>query len=146
MGGLTSRNKGKRAEREVVKVLQPVVTKVYEEMGLEVPELERNLMQSHKGGYDLVGLDWIALEVKHQEAFNLTAWWEQCTRQAKASQEAVLFYRKNNVKWRVRMAAKVLTHSSVIYLQVVDIALEEFLVYFEVSLRDRLNLLHPTKG
>lgn len=140
MGGLMSRNKGKRAEREVVKILQPVVTEIYEEMGCEVPELERNLMQSHKGGYDLVGLDWVALEVKHQETFQLDKWWEQCQRQAKPHQEPVLFYRKNNVKWRVRMLAKVLTHSKVVEM-LVDLSIEDFLGYFRETLHNRLSLV-----
>ena len=74
MAGLMSRNKGKRGEREVVKLLQPVVNEVYESLGLEPPLLERNLMQSHKGGCDLAGLDWLALEVKYQEQQQMTSW------------------------------------------------------------------------
>lgn len=140
MGGLTSRNKGKRAEREVVKILQPVVNEVYEGLGIEAPELERNLMQSHKGGYDLVGLDWLALEVKHQEQYHLEKWWEQCERQAKPYQEPILFYRKNNVKWRIRMWARVLTYSKVVEV-LVDISVEDFLDYFRESLHNRLSLI-----
>ena len=77
MSGGFSREKGKRAEREVVKLLQPVVTKVYQEAGKEIPLLERNLMQSHKGGHDIVGLEWMALEVKHHETLQISQWWEQ---------------------------------------------------------------------
>ena len=100
MSGLYSRNRGKRGEREVIKLIQPVVNEVYQSLGKEPPELERNLMQSHKGGCDLAGLDWLSLEVKYQEAENMTSWWEQTKRQAGKEREAVLFYRKNHAKWR----------------------------------------------
>lgn len=105
MGGLMSRNKGKRGEREVIKLMEPVLRGVYEDAGLldELPKLQRNTLQSDGGGFDIVGLEWLALEVKYQEQFNLSGWWKQCAAQCGRGQEPVLIYRKNNVKWRVRM-------------------------------------------
>ena len=112
MSGAMSRNKGQRAEREVVKLLQPVVIEAWAELGKDGPApcLERNLMQAHKGGHDLLGLDWLALEVKHQEQFVLEAWWRQAVEQADRAGrrsfvevEPVLFYRKNHAPWRVIM-------------------------------------------
>lgn len=82
MSGSFSRDKGQRGEREVIKVLQPTVSRVYIEAGLPVPELARNLSQTREGGFDIQGLEWMALEVKYQETPNLKAWWDQTCRQA----------------------------------------------------------------
>ena len=104
MAGNRSRNKGQRGEREVIKLIQPIVDRVCEEVGCIPIPLERNLIQAHKGGADLHGLDWLALEVKYQETENLTAWWRQCVEQAKEHQTPILFYRRNFVReWRVKM-------------------------------------------
>lgn len=82
MSGNMSRNKGQRGEREVIKLLQPTVSRVYVEAGFPMPELTRNLSQSREGGFDISGLDWLALEVKYQETENVKGWWEQACRQA----------------------------------------------------------------
>ncbi len=147
MSGAMSRNKGQRAEREVVKLLQPVVTAVWNELGRDgpAPSLERNLMQAHKGGHDLLGLDWIAIEVKHQEQFAVASWWQQTKAQAaKASQqmlvevEPVLFYRKNNVPWRVIMRGYLDVQGGGRVRCPVNIATEAFLVWFKLRLREEL--------
>src|SRR5438045_4158293 len=77
MGGLMSRNKGKRAERQVIDLLQPIVDHCYKEAGLKPLLLQRNTVQSDQGGFDIIGLEWLALEVKHQEILNVDAWWQQ---------------------------------------------------------------------
>lgn len=141
MAGLMSRNKGKRGEREVVKLLQPVVNEVYQSLGLEPPALERNLMQSHKGGCDLAGLDWLALEVKYQEQEQMTSWWDQCKRQAKPDREPVLFYRKNNAKWKVRMFGCLVAGGQRVRCPV-DITPEAFLAYLRLRLMKELSPLN----
>src|SRR5690606_36287786 len=128
VAGLMSRNKGERAEREVIKLLQPVVNEVYRSLGLEPPMLERNLMQAHKGGCDLVGLDWLALQVKHQEQQQVASWWEQCKRQAAPDREPVPFYRRNHAKWRVRMFGYLVAGGRRVRCPV-DITTEDFLAY-----------------
>ena len=103
---VNARAKGQRGEREVVGILQPVVNKVYGAHGMEAPNLERNLMQSARGGYDIIGLEWLALEVKRREqvmASGIMGWWNQTKEQAMANQEPVLFYRHNGVSWNVMM-------------------------------------------
>lgn len=104
------RNKGKQGEREVVALLQPCLDEVYGGLKLAVPRLERNLLQSSNGGYDITGLDYFALEVKRQETDAPAAvqgWWEQTCHQAKeGNREPVLFYRKNGRPWRVRCYAQ----------------------------------------
>lgn len=142
-----SRNKGQRAEREVVKLLQPVVTAVWNEVGMDgiAPSLERNLMQAHNGGHDLFGLDWLAIEVKHQEQFAIASWWQQTKEQAdKASQrssnrvEPVLFYRKNGVPWRVVMFGCLDVHGAGRVRCPVNIATEAFLAWFRLRLLSEL--------
>lgn len=129
MGGSMSRSKGQRGEREVIKLLQPIINKAYEEAiaagivdgNRELPVLERNLMQTAKGGFDIVGLKWLALEVKYQETDHLNQWWEQTLEQAKGrsvpssdgpkivgARIPILIYRKNNVKWNVMMYGSLL--------------------------------------
>lgn len=135
MGGLTSRNKGKRAEREVVNLLQPVINKVYEEWtDEEPPELQRNLMQSHGGGFDIVGLEWMALEVKHHANLsNINSWWNQTLEQTGEGQEPVLFYRKDRVPWRVRMHGYLSTDGYATKA-VVDISIGDFLEYLAMRI------------
>lgn len=147
MSGAMSRNKGQRAEREVVKLLQPVVIAAWNKVGRDgpAPSLERNLMQAHKGGHDLLGLDWLALEVKHQEQFTIASWWQQTKEQAaKATQllnievEPVLFYRKNNVQWRVIMYGYLDVQGGGRVRCPVSIAVEAFLVWFKLRLEKEL--------
>jgi hypothetical protein len=132
------KNKGARGEREVVKLLQPVLNELCAELGRPPPLLERNQMQTHRGGYDIVGVDWMALEVKRCETLNLETWWRQCLRQANIGQEPVLVYRKNRGKWRVLMYGWLGSSEELIRVTngigertTVDIALEPFLVYFK---------------
>jgi hypothetical protein len=121
-----------------VKLLQPVVNEVYWSLGLEPPVLERNLMQAHKGGCDLVGLDWLALEVKYQEQEQVASWWEQCKRQAEPDREPVLFYRKNHAKWKVRMFGYLVAGGRRVRCPV-DISVEAFLAYLRIRLELELN-------
>lgn len=108
MGGLMSRNKGKRAEREVIALIQPVVTDAYEQARKRVPVLQRNTIQSDLGGHDISGLEWLSLEVKHHAKSAIPGWWRQCTEQAATmgvhrSLTPVLFYRMNHMPFTVRM-------------------------------------------
>lgn len=147
MSGTMSRNKGQRAEREVVKLLQPVVIATWNKLGRAgpAPSLERNLMQAHKGGHDLLGLDWIAIEVKYQEQFTIASWWQQTKEQAiKAREqmlvevEPVLFYRKNHVEWRVIMFGYLDVRGGGRVRCPVNIGTEAFLVWFKLRLEKEL--------
>lgn len=142
-----AQSKGCRAERQVVQILQPVVTKVYSELGCpedQIPQLERNLMQSHKGGYDLVGIEWMALEVKHQETLHINQWWNQTKSQVqtrvdsagnRVEQSPVLFYKQNRTKWRVMMFGQLPLPNDRKVRCPVDISLESFMLYFEHRLK-----------
>lgn len=93
-------NKGKAAEREAVKYLQPLVNEVYQSLDMDPPELLRNQLQSAVGGYDIIGLDWLALEIKRQETLQINKWWEQVNRAAAPDQVPVVMFRQNRQKWR----------------------------------------------
>lgn len=125
--------KGIRAERAAIDLLQPIVVNIYRNAGYpeeEIPCLQRNTLQSDKGGFDVVGLTWIALEIKHQESLSLKQWWVQCIKQSKKGQTPVLMYKQNRVAWRVRMLGN-LPVGDQSTSAVVDISLEDFLEYFE---------------
>jgi hypothetical protein len=136
MGGKMSREKGGRGEREVYKILQPIVDECYTARGLAPPLMQRNSNQSRAGGYDIVGLDWMALEVKRQEKLAIPAWWDQTLNQCGDDQEPVLFYRKNRRKWQVIMLIDV--HPEHLTCAA-TLSLENFLVYFRVRIDEELD-------
>lgn len=140
--GISIRGKGQRAERAAIKILKPIVDKVYTMAKLEPPLLERNQQQSNKGGYDIIGIDWMALEIKHQEQYSLNTWWKQTWRQTMPGQYPVLMYKKNHVKFRIRMVGLLpLQHGAQATRALVDISLEDFLVWFEAELKERVLLV-----
>lgn len=136
MGGKMSRDKGARGEREVYHLLQPIVNECYIAHGLTPPMLQRNQNQSRSGGYDIVGLDWLALEVKRQEKLEINAWWDQTMRQCGDTQEPVLFYRKNMHKWKVMMLVDV--HPEHLTCRA-TLELENFLKYFKIRVMEELD-------
>lgn len=137
MGGTMSRNKGKRGEREVIKLLQPVVDEVYSACGQQPPLLLRNLMQSDRGGFDIVGLEWLALEVKFQETLALGAWWSQTLEQCCEGQVPMLFYRRSRVAWRVRLWAWLPPEDYSVRV-LADIDVDSALVYIKRELEQRI--------
>jgi len=100
-----NRQKGHDGEREIVKLLQPIV-----EMILGEKRLQRNLQQTRQGGHDICGLEHLAIEVKRCETLEIEKWWKQTLRQAAMlGKDAipVLFFRQNRGKWRVMMFGQV---------------------------------------
>lgn len=144
--GIDVREKGKRAEREVCHLLQPVVNEEFAAAGKEPPKLERNLLsQARDGGCDVVGLDWLGLEVKnHAETTGkVPGWWEQTKSQA-GSKEPILIYKKTGGQWKVRMFGYLLPTTCDLhgYKQrvrcPVDISITAFLAYMRVRIRHEL--------
>lgn len=99
-----NRNKGHDGEREIVRLLQPVV-----ELVLGEKRLGRNLQQTRQGGHDICGLEHLAIEVKRCETLEIEKWWRQTLRQAEMVGGAipVLIFRQNRGKWRVMMFGRV---------------------------------------
>lgn len=103
---LNARSKGQRGEREIIDLLQPHVDEVSGYNQVTPPLLQRNQMQTHRGGYDIVGLPMFAFEVKRVETSQdgqIASWWKQCVGQATSGEEPVLFFRRNGAKWKVML-------------------------------------------
>lgn len=137
MAGRMSRNKGARGEREVIAILQPIVDSVCEETGQPRFELRRNPTQRFKGKeYDVIGLPWIALEVKRQENLSgLGSWWKQTLDATRPGQTPVLVYRKNHSPWKVRMKVPVDIENRLNVMCVVDVDWDTFLFWFRQRLK-----------
>lgn len=89
--GKFSRDKGKRGERELFKILNDY---------LGEPLFGRNLIQSREGGADSDSQLPVAIEVKYQETLRLPAWLEQTKQQAAdAGKLPVLAYRRSREPW-----------------------------------------------
>ena len=85
-----ARNKGARAELEVLRLLG-------EELG---QALQRNLSQTREGGADCICVKGFAIEVKRQEQLSRPAWWRQAVEQAqRLGVEPMLLYRRNHEPW-----------------------------------------------
>lgn len=100
--GAGARGKGASGEREVKIILRSILQPVYLYHNQPLPDIERNLEQSRGGGYDLKGLEWLAIEVKRQERSNLKVWWTQTLKQTGEGQIPLLLHRANNQPWRAR--------------------------------------------
>lgn len=104
--GKTSRTKGAVGEREFCKLLSAEL----EDRGVDA-QLSRNLKQTRDGGYDIDGLDMLAIEIKRAKKPDIRAWWTQCVLQSYESDRTpVLAYRLDNQKWRVRMHLNDITY------------------------------------
>lgn len=92
---MNSREKGKRGELEVAKVLR--------EYGYNT---RRGVQYcGANGDADVVGLPGVHLEIKRTERLNLDKAMEQSCRDAKEGEMPVVFHRKNRQPWRVTMNA-----------------------------------------
>ncbi len=90
MSGSMSRNKGARAETEVLKLLGA-------ELGVA---LDRNISQTRDGGADCLCVKGWAIEVKRVEKLSRQAWWRQAVAQARAiGAEPMLFWRQSRKPW-----------------------------------------------
>lgn len=138
------RSKGQRGEREAASLVMAWAEEVTDHMGVEAVELKRNLQQSRQGGYDLVGLDWLALEVKrHESLAGLPGWWRQTLKQTKEGQQPMLMYRQNRSPWRFRLQVVAAHYApcghSGTSLLVADVAEAEAKRWFQTELWVRLS-------
>ncbi len=89
--GKASREKGRRAEIEVLKLLSDELGERY----------TRNVDQAREGGADCIQIRGFAVEVKRRETLSRPAWWAQTVQQAQALQlEPILFYRRSREPWQ----------------------------------------------
>ena len=127
------RAKGQNGEREVVKLLQPVVDRIRKEFELHPIILKRNSMQSDRGGSDIAGIPFLAIEVKFQKTELLTSWWNQCVRQAEPGQTPILIFRKNRTLWKVMMHGYIGGPNSMRLLTTVIVDVEDFMRWFGLA-------------
>ncbi len=136
--GVGARGKGAAGEREVKIILRSILQPVYLYHNQPLPEFERNLEQSRGGGYDLKGLEWLAIEVKRQERSNLTAWWEQTLKQCGEHQIPFLIHRANHQPWRVRTRLPVVIYRGTTLLTTVDMERPEWTLWLQYEAFSRL--------
>ena len=128
-----ARNKGKRGEREIadmfIEVMKRVEHKLWKKGYSE--EVKRNTLQSDRGGFDLVGIPGLAIEIKRQETLNVNTWWQQTVKQAGDKFMPVLIYRQNNKPWSVRTMAYLTCGQSGKWV-VSDVSIDDFLASYEI--------------
>lgn len=145
MGSL-SIQKGKRAERAVASLLNPILARVCQEEGVDPVKLQRNLVQTQQGGHDLVGVDWLAIEIKHHKTVSLPAWWRQTCGQAGCDEngtpisnriyrEPVLIWKQHGGKWNVRMLVRLEIEPGSRLRTWGDVSMDVFLQWFEARAR-----------
>ena len=125
---IDSRAKGQRAEREICDMLNSVVIKVRDELGL--PDLDkidhpfqRNQNQSAVGGSDITNPFHFEIEVKSCVQLSVNTWWNQCVDSAfRTGGAPVLLYKIKHKGWRVRTLAYVSGLNIV-----AEISIEDFL-------------------
>ena len=89
---INSKAKGAKGERELAGKLK--------EHGYNC---RRGQQYNGLEGEDVVGLDYIHIEVKRVQALNLDEAMEQAKRDSTIKQMPAVFHRKNNKKWKVTM-------------------------------------------
>ena len=89
---INSKAKGAKGERELAGKLK--------EHGYNC---RRGQQYNGLEGEDVVGLDYIHIEVKRVQALNLDEAMEQAKRDSSEEQLPAVFHRKNNKKWKVTM-------------------------------------------
>lgn len=102
------RQKGAEGERQVIKMLTPLVVSVMTDMGAPKEQIEaaqkmiqRNQNQSAVGGNDLNNTFGLSIEVKRQEQLAINTWWNQCEVAANRNNELpLLIFKQNNKPWR----------------------------------------------
>lgn len=146
--GSFSKQKGKRGERQIVKMLQGAIEEVYQwleqqpryesiktliegQPQLKRPFLERNQNQTNAGGCDLVGIKWASIEIKNTAKCSpalITKWWQQCLDQCEENEEPILFFKRGTTQ---RVMVKGVIGGNIIHHRVpVEICIEDFMMYF----------------
>lgn len=131
--------KGSSGEWEIIGILSNILVVIYREHQYPIPE--NGLLQRGPNGKDIVGLSWLAPEVKRHElaeACHINTWWEQAKSQAKRNAAPVLFWRTNKRAWNVRMFGRIALQNGGAVRCPVDITISDFLVWFTHEARARL--------
>ena len=145
------RTKGAEGERQVIKLLTPIVVDVMVALAFPPEQIEtarkmiqRNQNQSAVGGCDLSNVFGLSIEVKRQETLSIPAWWRQTVTAAERNNELpVLIYRQNNKPWRIRTYGFLHTPSNgggwTSVQAVIEIDEAAFLTWFREWVKGKLN-------
>lgn len=129
--GKMARDKGARGEREV----KDLYNALFERIGYNVAMQRNSSGQADGGGYDLVGLQYLAIEVKWQETNYSKAWWSQCIAQCKEGQIPVLWYRRSRMPWRIRQWGLALPAQNGSTTVQIELSVEDHLRWLEEKIR-----------
>jgi hypothetical protein len=105
MGGMMSKRKGKRGERQVRDLFRRALQGLLD----DTDGVRRNHQQAEVGGADLVGVPVFSVEVKlvkklplYIDTKRFQNWWNQaCAAAVVANKAPCLVYRENNGAWHV---------------------------------------------
>ncbi len=131
-----SKNKGANGERELRDLLVAWAHPVTTHLGVDSIDLQRTAAsQSRTGGYDLAGLDWLAIEVKRVETKAVKQWWRQTLSQTGEGQLPFLAWRQNRQPWSFRTLVKCYGGA---YNLTADLDVEGAKLWFQSELYRRL--------
>jgi hypothetical protein len=135
----SAKNKGRSGEQEILGILGNVLVEEYHQRGWPIPE--GGLLRRGPNGKDIVGLSWLAPEIKRHEQcneFRVEVWWEQAKKNANGGMP-VLFWRQNYSPWNVRMYGRLdLVNGGAVRLPV-DIAFDHFMTWYKNEVKFRLD-------
>jgi hypothetical protein len=140
----SARSKGRNGELEILARLSNIIREEYVRRGWPIPE--HGVLQTGPNGKDIVGLNWLAPEVKRHEdcrSCKIDSWWLQ-TKQNSKGAIPVLFWRPNNSRWTVRMFGKIELHGGGCVRAPVDIDIDTFILWFQVELKSRFDALQKS--
>lgn len=101
--------------------------------------VKRN-MEQNAGAHDIVGIPFIALEVKRHEREDVATWWRQTVKNAeKAAAEPVLVWRATRRPWSCRTRGYVALNGEWLSLDV-DYPLDEYLTLYAKAYRKYLTV------
>lgn len=114
--GAMQRNKGRRSEQTIVNMLK--------DAGFD--SAARNLSQTRDSGYDITGLEPLAIEIKNHKTLAVNGWWNQTVDNAIGDLVPVLIYHlPNTSKWLAKIPMS-LVNSELDQYRTVTMDFEDF--------------------
>lgn len=137
-----------RGEAEICRYLQPIVDKCYQPLLRQLrlnktPQVSLNPHDEIKGGFDILGLEWLSFSIKFDGRNRYKEWWPELLEKTESDQEPVLFYRTKQTEWFAVMKM----YSDIDekrFFAFAHVPLHHFLIYFEYRLK--LELKEKVKG
>jgi hypothetical protein len=125
--------KGRSGEMEILALHSNIMRAEYEKRGWPWPE--HGILKRGPNGKDIVGLKWLAPEVKRHEKcndFHVEMWWGQAKSQITSPEcMPVLFWRPNHSPWHVRMFGRLNLLNGGAVRCTVDISIGDYLLWFK---------------